>query len=97
MNLTSLVDLAIAITVAEALAVFAWWKVTGDGPEPMGWMPNLAAGLLLMAALRLSSVDAPIAWIVLCLSASGVAHGVDLARRWPRRRRAARARVASTG
>lgn len=97
MSLTSLVDLAIAITLVEAIVVFGWWKFTGDGPEPMGWMPNLAAGLLLMVALRLASVDAPVAWIVLCLSASGVAHGVDLARRWPRRRRAARARVASTG
>lgn len=97
MTLTSLVDLAIAITLIEAVIVYGWWKVTGDGPEPMGWVPNLSAGILLMVALRLSSVDAPLAWIVLCLSASGVAHGVDLARRWPRRKGERRARAVSAG
>jgi hypothetical protein len=97
MTLTAFVDLAIAITLLEAVAVFAWWKVTGEGPEPRAWMPNLAAGILLMVALRLASVDAPLAWILPCLTASGVAHAVDLARRWPRRRAARRARVAAAG
>ena len=86
MSLTELVDLALAITVVEAIIIYIWWRATGDGPAPLDWLPNLSAGVLLMVALRLVSVDAPVAWIVLCLSSSGVAHGVDLVRRWPRRR-----------
>ena len=81
MTLTALVDLALAITFTEALIVYGWWRFTGEGPAPRAWMPNLAAGILLMVALRLSSVDASIAWIVLCLASSGVAHGVDLVHR----------------
>lgn len=97
MNLTALVDLALVITLVECGALYAWWKVTGDGPQPGAWMPNLAAGLLLMVALRLASADAPLAWIVPCLAGAGVAHAVDLARRWPQRRAARRARAASAG
>ncbi len=88
MNLTALVDLALAITAVEALIVYAWWQLSREGPAPLDWMPNLAAGVLLMVALRLVSVDASLAWVVLCLSSSGVAHGFDLVRRWPRRRAA---------
>lgn len=94
MSFTTVVDLALLIVAIEALLVFGWWRATGQGPAPLDWMPNLAAGVLLMVALRLASVDAALAWIVLCLSSSGVAHGVDLVRRWPRRQAARAARAA---
>jgi uncharacterized protein YfiM (DUF2279 family) len=48
-------------------------------------LPSLLAGLGLLLAWRLAQGGAPWTWVALPLSAAGLAHGVDLWQRWPRR------------
>lgn len=45
-------------------------------------LPNLAAGFMLLVAMRLALADAGIPLVGLSLLAAGIAHLVDLARRW---------------
>jgi len=85
-----LVDLVIAVTLCEGVALCAWHLRTGRGPAPAVLIPNLLAGLFLVIALRaVLAADPPAAarglacapWLV----AAGLAHAADLWRRWPRR------------
>jgi hypothetical protein len=46
-------------------------------------LPNLMAGLFLMLAVRAATTQAAWPWIVLPLMGSGLAHVLDLRRRWP--------------
>lgn len=82
LSLTALVDGVIALTVAEGLALWAFWRATGRGVAPRHYACNLLSGLCLMLALRCALAGAP-AWAVLAwLSAAGLAHATDIARRW---------------
>lgn len=45
-------------------------------------LPNLLAGFLLLVAMRLAVADAALPWVGLSLLAAGLAHLVDLRRRW---------------
>lgn len=77
-----LVDLAIAITLVElAVLCLLYWR-TGRGVAPRDLLPNLVAGLCLMAAVRASITGAGWAWVAAGLAAAGLAHGVDVHRRW---------------
>lgn len=77
-----LVDLAIGFTLLEAL-VLAWLhRRTGRGLGPRQFVPNLAADLALMLGLRAAAGDAALPWVAAALVASGLAHALDLARRW---------------
>ena len=80
------VDLALLITMAELLALAAWQRFSGAAlPWPAyGW--NLLSGLCLMVALRLALTGGPWALQALCLATSGMAHVLDLRRRWRLRR-----------
>ena len=49
------------------------------------WLPNLAAGLFLMLAVREATLGNGLPWLALWLSAAGLAHGLDLAGRLKRR------------
>ena len=86
-NMT-LVDAVIAFTVAEGLAMVAWRLAAGAGPALPDIATNLLPGLCLMLALRsaagTSATDGPsmAPW----LAAAGMAHAVDVWRRWPSRR-----------
>ncbi len=77
-----LVDGVIAFTVLEAVLLLALHRTRGRGVPPREWLLNLISGLCLMAALRAglggSAWPVWLAW----LSAAGVAHASDLARRW---------------
>lgn len=78
-----MVNTVIAVTVAEGVALVAWHAWTGRGPSAQAIVANLLAGLGLLLALR--SVLAGSSWVAcaLWLAAAGVAHAVDLRRRWP--------------
>ena len=80
--LATLIDVIIAVTVAELLGLLLWHRVTGRGVAPRELVPSLVAGLLLMAALRLAVSGAAMAWLMLCFLGSGIAHAADLRRRW---------------
>lgn len=81
---TRLIDLVIAFTALEGLALAAYRGRTGRGLALGDFAANLAAGLCLMLALRAALLAAGWPWIALCLLAAGIAHGADLRRRWAR-------------
>jgi hypothetical protein len=84
LDMARLLD-AILVAVLLEAAVLRWWFArTGRGPAPREWLPTLCAGAALMLALRAALADAHPAWIGAALLGAGVAHALDLARRWPR-------------
>ena len=81
---TALIDLVIALTAVEALALAAYHRRTGRGVPVGDFAANLVAGLCLMFALRSALGGAGGAAIAVFLLGAGVAHGTDLWRRWRR-------------
>lgn len=84
---TRVVDLVIGLTLLEGAALIAYRRATGRGLPAADFVPNLAAGLCLMLALRGSLAGAAWPWIALCLLGAGLAHGADVWRRWGASRR----------
>lgn len=85
MNTLLLIDLAIGITLLEALGLWAYRALKGAqnrGLRVAQYMPSLAAGLCLMLALRTSLGGEGIVLTAFFLMASGLVHGLDL---WLRR------------
>ena len=80
-----LIDLVIAITVLEGLALALYHWRTGRGMAPRDFVPNLVAGLALMLALRAGQSSAAWHWVAIALLAAGLAHATDLRYRWRRR------------
>ncbi len=80
--LAMLIDVIVGVTVVEVLVLLLWHRATGHGVAPRDLLPSIAAGLLLMAALRLAVSGAAMPWLVLCFLGSGLAHAADLRRRW---------------
>ena len=78
------VDLVIAFTLLEGVALALYFRATGRGVSPAQFGVNLVSGLCLMFALRSALAGAGLAWIGLGLLAAGAAHGLDLWRRWQR-------------
>ncbi len=74
-----LVHLALAVMLIEALVL---WRQHRPARR---WLPNLAAGLFLMLAVREATLGNGLPWLALWLSAAGLAHGLDLAGRLKRR------------
>lgn len=85
-----LVDLVIALTVVEGLALALYYRATGHGIAPRDYALNLLSGLCLMLALRSVMSDAGWPWATAALAAAGLAHGADLVLRWQRQRRVVR-------
>jgi hypothetical protein len=81
-----LVDLAIAITLAEGLGLALYHRFTGRGLPPEAYALNLLSGLCLMLALRCALQGELWIWGAGCLAASGLAHLIYLRQRWLRRR-----------
>lgn len=79
------VDLIIAITLAEAVALVLYRRLTGQGLRTLEFIPNLAAGLCLMGALRCVLHSSDWTWVALFLALAGVAHLIDLRARWRQR------------
>jgi hypothetical protein len=80
-----LTTFVVALVVVEWLALAAWHRRTGKGLSGRQLLPNLAAGMCLMLALRAALVDSGWMWVAAFLALSGVAHVADLITRWPRR------------
>ena len=77
-----LIELIIAITVLEAVALTLYHRLTGKGVAPKEFAANLLSGLCLMLALRNALLSHSGVVTALFLSASGVVHASDLWRRW---------------
>jgi hypothetical protein len=79
-----LVDLILSIVAIEAVCLVIYWRSTARGVSPGDLLPNLFAGAFLLLALRFSLGGA--GWQLCCgsLAAAGLAHLVDLGRRWRR-------------
>ncbi|MBZ8139111.1 hypothetical protein CLD22_04240 [Rubrivivax gelatinosus] len=80
----ALVDLVIAVTLLEAAVLAVFHARTGRGLAPRDFAANLCAGLALMLAVRAALAGAPWTWVAAGLAAAGVAHLLDLRRRWKR-------------
>jgi fatty acid desaturase len=78
-----IVDIVLAVTAAEAIALLAYRRRTGRGLPPPDLVGVLVPGVCLMLALRAALVDAWWGWIALWLVAAFVSHVNDLRRRWP--------------
>ena len=88
--LTVTVALATAGMLLEALLLLAWHRRTGRGLPPGSLLPTQAAGGALMGAQLVVLTGAPTPWMLALLALAGVAHVLDLRRRWqPRAQRGA--------
>jgi hypothetical protein len=76
------VELVLWLMVAEALALAIHHRVTRRGVAPTDFLANLAAGMLLLLAMRFALGGAWWGWVSLCLLAALAAHLADLFRRW---------------
>lgn len=77
-----LIDLILALMVAEVVALWAYRARTGQGPAAIDVAILLVAGGSLMLAVRAALVGAAPHWIAVCLTVSLLAHLADLGRRW---------------
>lgn len=78
------VDLVIGLVLLEASAIAVHERVTGRGVALRDILATLVAGLFLLLALRAALAGEDWMLVALPLAAAGVAHAVDLARRWRR-------------
>lgn len=79
-----IVDLILALTLLEGIALALYHRRTGRGPTLGSIVGTLLPGLFLMLAVRGAIVGEEWIWLALYLLAALVAHLMDLARRWPR-------------
>jgi hypothetical protein len=77
-----LVDLVLIVVVLEALVLTLSWRLTGRGVAPADLLPTLCAGAFLLLALRVTLAGAEWPIPCACLAAGGLAHVIDVARRW---------------
>lgn len=79
-----LVDLILVLVAIEVVVLIMLWRRRGRGIPPADLLPNVLAGVFLLLTLRV--VLAGGGWTIgcICLAAAGVAHLVDLVRRWRR-------------
>ena len=87
-GILQIIDLVIAFTLVECVALAFYHRATGKGVAPREFFANMVSGLCLMLALRCLAHDTGSAWISLSLLAAGLAHGSDLWMRWRRDARA---------
>ena len=79
-----LIDLILILVALEAAVLLLLWRQAQWGVAPGDLLPNLCAGAFLLLALRATQGGA--GWMIACgcLAAAGVAHLIDLGRRWRR-------------
>jgi hypothetical protein len=77
-----LVDLILIVVVLEAAALLLYWRQAQRGIAPFDLLPNLCAGVFLLLALRASLAGGGWMTASLCLAAAGLAHLIDVRRRW---------------
>jgi hypothetical protein len=81
---SGLVDAVIVFTLCEGLLLSWWFHRTGRGVAPSQFLANLVSGLCLMLALRSVLAHGAGSMMLLWLMGAGLAHAVDLWRRWRR-------------
>lgn len=76
------VDFILIVVVLEAALLIFYWRYWRRGVAPLDLLPNLCAGAFLLLALRVTLTGG--GWMPAsgCLAAAGVAHLVDVSRRW---------------
>jgi len=79
-----MIDIILALVVAEAVALLAFRAFFGRGPAPAAFVGNLLAGAFLLLALRNALDGGSWTWMAICLLAALVAHLADLALRFER-------------
>jgi hypothetical protein len=79
---TYLVDLVLAVVAVETIALVLLWRWRRRGVAPAQLLPNLAAGVFLLLALRGALSGASWIWLAACLAAAGLANAADLRQRW---------------
>jgi hypothetical protein len=77
-----IVDLILALLLAEAIALYAYHRATGGGIAPLDVLVNNLAGAGLLLALRAALTGAAWTGIAPWLLLALVAHIGDVARRW---------------
>jgi len=77
-----IVGMILALMVLEAIALGLYHRRTGRGIAPLDLLLNLAAGALLLLALRAAIVDPDPLAPAPYLAGALFAHVADLARRW---------------
>ena len=77
-----LIDLILIVVAIEAIVLVLAWRYARRGIAPGDLLPNLCAGALLLLALRATLAGG--GWMMAsgCLAAAGLAHVIDLSRRW---------------
>lgn len=80
-----MLDAVIAFTLLEGVGLWLYHRLTGQGLAPNEYALNMLSGLCLMLAVRAAVSGLAWPWVAVCLSASGLAHGWDITRRWRQR------------
>ncbi|MFC0241684.1 hypothetical protein [Rhodopseudomonas telluris] len=77
-----LVDLILGFLVLEAVGIIGYWVWRKRGIAPADFLPGLCSGALMLLALR--AVLSGASWVLpsVCLMVAGLAHLVDVLRRW---------------
>ena len=81
-QLTQLIELVIALTALEGVALVLYHRATGRGPAWRDFLLNLISGLCLMLALHSAMTQSGWTVIALWLLASGIAHWAGLWQHW---------------
>jgi hypothetical protein len=81
------IDLILMLMALEAIMLTALYYMRGKGLAPSRLLPNLLAGACLMLALRAALTGAGSSVIGGWLALGLIGHLVDLAQRWPRKKR----------
>lgn len=79
---TGLIDVVIAATVLEWLALELWFGRRGRALVVADLRLNLLSGLCLMLALRSALAQTSVLLVLIMLGAAGLVHYADLRRRW---------------
>jgi hypothetical protein len=79
---TRIVDFVLAVVAVEIIAITVYWHSKHRGIAPAQLLPNLAAGALLLLALRFSLSEYAWPWYTACLAFAGIANIADLRQRW---------------
>ncbi|MFP4061433.1 MAG: hypothetical protein ACOC26_05605 [Halochromatium sp.] len=82
----TIVDLILVLVLLETALLALARHLGRRAPKLTTLLPNLAAGFLLLLSLRAAIADLGWGLIALPLGLALLAHILDLAGRWPRRR-----------
>lgn len=77
-----LIDAILGLIVLEAFGLWAFQERLGHRMDLTDILANLASGGFIVLALRFALADMAWPWTPALLASAGLAHVVDLSRRW---------------